>query len=256
MYTQVVKKNTPYEVLYKDESIVAVNKRSGLLVAADRYDSTAPRLDLELEKEFGHLFALHRIDKDTSGAVIYGRTQEAHREISLQFQNRKVKKVYHALVNGRPTWKEHKEEARLLPDGDSQHRTVVNKRQGKPSVTNFKVLAICPPYAWIEACPITGRTHQIRAHLWANGISIVCDPLYGGNQKPVRLSEIKRSWRGDPYEERPLLERLALHAYQLEIIHPVSQEPLIITAPYPRDLDAVRKQLSKIYSQDPLVSNE
>ena len=68
----------------------------------------------------------------------------------------------------------------------------------------------------------------------------------------MRLSEIKRSWRGDPFEERPLLERLGLHAYQLTVTHPVSQEKITFTAPYPRDLDAVRKQLAKIHGQDPL----
>ena len=252
-YTDLVKKNTPYDILYCDDALVAVSKRSGLLVAQDRYDVTAPRLDLELEKEFGRLFALHRIDKDTSGVVVYARTQEAHRAVSLQFQNRQVEKIYHALVNGRPAWKTHHEEARLLPDGDAFHRTIVHKRQGKTSVTDFTVLAICPPYTWIEARPITGRTHQIRAHLWENGLSIVCDPLYGGNQKPVRLSEIKRSWRGDPFEERPLLNRLGLHAYQLTLTHPESQEAISFTAPYPRDLDAVRKQLAKIHGQDPLA---
>lgn len=247
-----MKKNVPYEVLYSDESMVAVSKRAGLLVAADRYDPAAPRLDVELEREFGRLFALHRIDKDTSGVVLYARTQEAHRSLSMQFQNRQVEKIYHALIYGRPLWKTHHEDSRLLPDGDAMHRTVVNRRQGKPSVTDFRVLAICPPYTWIEARPVTGRTHQIRAHLWASKLSIVCDPLYGGNQKPVRLSEIKRSWRGDPFEERPLLSRLGLHAYQLTVIHPASQQKMTLTAPYPRDLEALRKQLAKICGQDPL----
>ena len=122
LYTKDVKKNNPYKVLYCDDSLVAVSKRSGLLVAQDRYDLAAPRLDLELEKEFGNLFALHRIDKDTSGVVVYARTPEAHRTVSLQFQNRQVEKIYHALINGRPTWKTRREEARLLPDGDAQHR--------------------------------------------------------------------------------------------------------------------------------------
>lgn len=256
LYTEDVKKNNPYEVLYCDDSLVAVSKRSGLLVAQDRYDPTVPRLDLELEREFGNLFALHRVDKDTSGVVVYARTPEAQRTVSLQFQSRQIEKVYHALINGRPAWKTHHEEARLLPDGDAQHRTIVHKRRGKPSVTDFKVLAICPPYTWLEARPVTGRTHQIRAHLWENGLSIVCDPLYGGNQKPVRLSEIKRSWRGDPFEERPLLNRLGLHAYQLTLTHPISGEKITFTAPYPRDLDAVRKQLSKIHGQNPLVFHE
>ena len=247
-----MKQIPPYTVLYNDDAIIAVNKRSGLLVAADRYDTTAARLDLELEKEFGKLFALHRIDKDTSGIVLYAKTAEAHKNISLQFQEHKVQKIYHALVNGRPTWKTLHEEIKLIPDGDSNHRTITNKKMGKPSVTDFCVLAICPPYIWIEARPITGRTHQIRAHLLANKLSIVCDPLYGGNQKPVRLSEIKRSWRGDPFEERPLLSRLALHAYSLTISHPLTQEKITFKAPYPKDLDAVRKQLAKLTGEDPL----
>ena len=79
-------KTTPsYTVIYSDDEIVVLNKKSGLLVAADRYDAEAPRLDLLAEKEFGSLFAVHRIDKDTSGIVIYAKTPEAHRNISMQF---------------------------------------------------------------------------------------------------------------------------------------------------------------------------
>jgi len=248
-----MKKIPPYTVIHADDAIVVVNKKSGLLVAADRYDLTAPRLDTEVEKEFGKIYAVHRIDKDTSGIVIYARNSEAHKNLSLQFQERTVKKTYHALVNGRPAWQTLHTDLKLIPDGDSHHRTIVNKKQGKYSVTDFTLLGICPPYAWIEANPITGRTHQIRAHLNANGLSIVCDPLYGGNEKPVRLSEIKRSWRGDPYEERPLLSRLALHAYKLEILHPITHEKMIFTATYPKDMDSVRKQLYKLYNVDPLA---
>lgn len=242
----------PYEVLYSDDSIAVLSKRSGLLVAADRYDSDAPRLDVEAVREFGELFAVHRIDKDTSGIVIYARSREAQRSLSVQFQERTVEKVYHALVHGRPSWQTLTVDLFLQPDGDALHRTLVNKRRGKPSVTDFELLCVCPPYSWIEARPLTGRTHQIRAHLKANGMSIVCDPLYGGSTRPVLLSEIKRSWRGDPYEERPLLERLALHAYRLTVAHPVTGERMTFTAPYPRDLDAVRKQLAKLHKADPL----
>ena len=96
-------KITPdYTVLYNDEHIVVLNKRSGLLIAADRYDEDAPRLDLAAEKEFGKLYAVHRIDKDTSGCVIYAKTPEAHRSLSMQFENREVQKIYHCLCNGRP----------------------------------------------------------------------------------------------------------------------------------------------------------
>ncbi|AEE17549.1 RluA family pseudouridine synthase [Treponema brennaborense] len=249
-----MKQQTSYTVLYGDDSIVVLNKRSGLLVAADRYDPDAPRLDTAASDEFGKLYAVHRIDKDTSGIVIYARTAEAHRVLSLQFQNREVEKVYHALVNGRPAWQSLHVDLKLIPDGDARHRTVVNKREGKSAVTDFTLLGVCPPYSWIEARPETGRTHQIRAHLAANGLGIVCDPLYSGNQKPVRLSEIKRSWNGDPDDERPLLARLALHAYRLTVTHPETGERMTFTAPYQRDMDAVRKQLTKLYGTDPLTA--
>ena len=244
-------KNIDYKVIYSDESMVVLNKRSGILIAADRYNPDAPRLDVLAEKEFGKLYAVHRIDKDTSGLIIYARTPEAQRNISMQFEKREVKKIYHALVYGHPLWQELHVDLPLLPDGDIRHRTVVNKRFGKPSVTDFKLLGICGGFSWIEARPQTGRTHQIRVHLAENGVSIVCDPLYSGNQKPIRLSEIKHKWNGNKEEEQPLLSRLALHAYKITLNHPVTGESVSFTADYPKDMDATRKQLAKIFGVDP-----
>ena len=253
-YTYCRMKQVPdYTVVFADDDIVVLNKRSGLSIAADRYDPDAPRLDLAAQKEFGTLYAVHRIDKDTSGIIIYAKNLEAHKTLSMQFQERTIEKIYHCLVNGHPLWQDLQVKLPLQPDGDDRHRTVVNRRFGKPSVTSFHCIGCCGPYAWIEARPHTGRTHQIRVHLTANDLSIVCDPLYGGNQKPVRLSDIKRNWHGDTYEERPLLDRLALHAYRITITHPRTGEPMTFTAPYPRDLDAVRKQLAKIFKVDPLA---
>lgn len=244
--------NSYYTTIHADDDIVVLNKKSGLLIAADRYNPEAPRLDLEAEKEFGRLYAVHRIDKDTSGIVVYARNPEAHKSLSMQFEKRDVKKTYHALVYGHPVWENLTVDLKLLPDGDARHRTVVDKRIGKPSVTVFRNIGSCGPYSWIEAKPLTGRTHQIRVHLNANSLQIVCDPLYGGNQKPVRLSEIKRKWNGDETEERPLLSRLALHAYRISFSHPKSGEQVTFEAPYPKDMEATRKQLAKIFHVDPL----
>ena len=245
-------KNTDYSVIYSDDDIVVLNKRSGLLIAADRYDPDAPRLDLIAQEEFGKLYAVHRIDKDTSGLIVYARTSEAQRDLSMQFEKREVHKVYHALVYGHPLWQDLNVKLPLQPDGDARHRTVVNKKFGKPSETDFHNFGACGPYSWIEARPLTGRTHQIRVHLAENGFSIVCDPLYGGNQKPLRLSEIKKKWNGDEYEERPLLSRLALHAYKIEFTHPKTGEKVTFTAPYPKDMEATRKQLAKLFGVDPV----
>lgn len=237
----------PYSTIYADDSFVVLNKRSGLLVAADRYDEDAPRLDLTAEKEFGKLFAVHRIDKDTSGLIIYARTAEAHKAFSAQFENREVKKIYHCLVRGRVSWDTLHVDLPLLPDGDSRHRTTVNHAKGKPSVTDFRLLANCGAFSWLEAMPLTGRTHQIRVHLAANDLFIVCDAIYSRNQKPVRLSDIKKRYRGDVHEEEPLLSRLALHAYQITVAHPITAEKLTFTAPYQKDMEVTRKQLGKIY---------
>lgn len=241
-----------YSTIYSDEDIIVLNKRSGILIAADRYNPDAPRLDLLAQEEFGKLYAVHRIDKDTSGIIIYARNLQAQRNLSMQFENRQVNKTYHALVYGHPLWEDLHVDLKLKPDGDNRHRTVVDKKFGKPSITDFHNFGSCGPYSWIEAKPKTGRTHQIRVHLAANGLSIVCDPLYSGNQKPLRLSEIKKKWNGDEDEERPLLSRLALHAYKIEISHPKSGEKMIFTASYPKDMEASRKQIAKIFDVDPL----
>lgn len=250
-------KQTPtFTVLYQDDHIVAVNKSSGLLVAADRWDPDAPRLDLLASKELctgnGRLYAVHRIDKDTSGIVLYAKTEEAHRIISMAFENREVEKTYHALVHGRPGWDSLEVDIPLRIDGDSKHRTVKDKHKGKDSRTLFNYLGSCGPFSWIEAKPITGRTHQIRVHLLLSDLTIVCDPLYG-KAEPLLLSQIKRKWHGDELEERPLLDRLGLHAYKMRIAHPATGEMIEFIAPYPKDLDTTRKQLAKIFRTDPLA---
>ena len=251
-----MKQTLDYTVIYNDDDIVVLNKRSGLLIAADRYDPEAPRLDLLAEQEFGKLYAVHRIDKDTSGIVIYAKNPDAHRNLCMQFENREVHKTYHCLVWGHPLWTDETVNLKLLPDGDSRHRTTINSRFGKPSVTEFHNIGSCGPFSWIEAKPLTGRTHQIRAHLQAINFSIVCDPLYSGNQKPVKLSDFKKKYNGDTEEEKPLLSRLALHAYKLEITHPKTGEKMTFTAPYQKDMDALRKQLAKIFKVDPLSQEE
>lgn len=249
-----MKKYVPYTVIHSDDDIVVFNKTSGLLVAGDRYDKDAPRLDLLAEKEFGKLLAVHRIDKDTSGLIVYAKNPDAHRNLSMQFENREVTKIYHAIIYGRPSWKEHTVDLPLQPDGDEKHRTVINKRFGKKAITEFKLLGSCGQFSWIEARPLTGRTHQIRAHLGESKLSIVCDPLYGGNQKPIRLSEIKRNWKGDSLEEKPLLNRLALHAYQISFVHPSTGEKVCYTAPYWKDMESVRNQFEKIFGVNPLTN--
>ncbi len=248
-----MKQVSNFTIVYEDDDVLVVNKKSGLLVAKDRYDNESPRLDKELEKTYGTIFALHRIDKEASGLVVYARNAESHTELSNQFKNNNVKKTYHALIYGRPFWDNYSLELCLLCDGDSKHRTVVNKKSRKLYKTEFRSFGSAGPYTWLEAITFSECIGQVRAALLENKLSIVCDSLYGGNQKPVRLSEIKRSYHGDVFEERPLLSRLALHLYKIEFTHPKTKEEVCFTAPYFKDMDSVRKQLAKLFRTDPLA---
>mgnify|MGYP005837810625 CR=1 FL=1 len=187
---------------------------------------------------------VHRIDKETSGVVLFAKTEEAFRGLSLQFQERTLTKIYHALVEGRPGWVEQNCDVPLRVDGDRRHRTIVH-REGKPSRTFLKVLETFRGFALVEAQPKTGRTHQIRVHLSYLGHPIVGDALYRGGEG-LFLSAFKRGYVANVLgTEKPLIRRTALHALSLEFTHPRTGEHLRFEAPYPKDLAIALKQLRR-----------
>jgi RluA family pseudouridine synthase len=245
-------KQSPFSLIYEDDRIIAVNKAPGSAEGGARWDPSRDRLDrlilpclAEGEGWGGRIFVVHRIDRDTSGLVVFAKTEETHRELSGAFEARTIKKRYYAVVHGRPPWGERTCDLALVPNGNKQHHTTIDKYRGKNSLTRFRLLGSAGNYSILEALPETGRTHQIRVHLAALGHPIVCDELYG-TVKPVYLSAIKRGWRGDPFKEKPLLARLGLHALELSL--PGFGEAaggLRLEAPLPRDMAALINQMRK-----------
>jgi RluA family pseudouridine synthase len=235
----------PLPVLFSDDSLLAIDKPSGILSIPDHWDPEVPDAVTELRAAWGKLFVVHRLDKDTSGVLLFARSAEAHKSLSEAFESRSVAKVYRALVRGSPAWDETICELPLMPDGDRLHRTVATAHHGKRSVTAFAVIARYKDCALVEAKPETGRTHQVRVHLASLGHPCLCDRLYGDGD-PLLLSKLKRRWKGDPFDERPLLDRAALHALSAEFPHPLSGSALRIEAPLPKDMRATIAQLEKL----------
>jgi RluA family pseudouridine synthase len=236
---------SPLLVLFSDDALLAIDKPSGLLSIPDHWDPDVPDAVSELKAAWGKLFVVHRLDKDTSGVLFFARSPEAHKSLSESFESRSVEKTYRALVRGVPTWDEISCDLALMPDGDRLHRTLVSAHHGKKSLTAFVVIARYKDSALVEARPETGRTHQVRVHLASVGHPCLCDPLYGDGD-PLLLSKLKRRWKGDPFAERPLLARAALHALSAEFPHPATGAALKVEAPLPKDMKAAISQLEKL----------
>lgn len=232
-------------ILREDADLIFVDKPAGLLSIPDRFDPTLPSVKSFLEQKTGEkIFVVHRIDRETSGCMVFAKNEEAHRHLSIQFQEHIAGKFYVGLVNGRLT-----EEAGTIDVAIVEHPTQPGKmavaKKGKASRTDYRVVEQWPLYALVQFRIFTGRTHQIRVHMQSIGHPLLCDPLYG-DAKPFFLSSVKRKFNLSKAEEeeRPLLSRLALHAYRLVVESPQGEE-ISVEAPLPKDLNAVVQQLRK-----------
>ncbi len=234
------------EILFEDENYVVVNKPGGLLSIPDRFDTTIPNVLQELRKQYNQILTVHRIDRYTSGALCFAKNELSHRHLSMQFENHTVEKTYLALVHGR-TPEQGEINYRIFEDPRKPGRMDCSPTFGKPALTRFKTItSFDSDFSWVEVYPETGRTHQIRVHMLAIGHPLAVDELYG-NPDGLFLSAIKRKYKQGKFtdEEKPLIDRLTLHASKI-IFKNVHDEKLItVEAPLPKDLSAVLKQLSK-----------
>lgn len=244
------------EIIYQDQHVVAVNKPAGLASIPGRGedDSLLEQLARELKLPASgeadpRVRVVHRLDKDTSGVIIFALNVEAQRYLSHQFQNNTVTKEYVAIVMGRPPAEEGEIDAPIAPDRQRVGAMKVDKK-GKPARTLWKVEGMYRGLSVVRAFPKTGKTHQIRVHLKHIGHPLAVDPLYGpekseGEVAGLLLSSFKRGYRlGKWQEERPLISRLTLHAEKLMLQLP-GGVPLTVTAPLPKDMRATINMLEK-----------
>jgi RluA family pseudouridine synthase len=235
------------DIIYKDDHILIINKPAGLSVLPEGWEPDAPYLVKMLEEEYkdpstgshrpddlsgGRVWVVHRLDKYTSGVLVFALNAEAHRSLNIQFEKHETEKVYRAITVGAPPWKERITKFPLRVNVGHKHRTMVDNKNGVRSETKFKVLnwvQISPELAegaaLVEARPMTGRTHQIRVHAYALGYPLLGDILYSA-------------------PETEIIARPALHAHSLTFNHPLSNERVSFTAPYPSDFKKALKLLT------------
>lgn len=227
-------------ILFENDDIIVVNKPP-FLSSLDEREGGEINL-LRLAKNYlVDAQICHRLDKETSGALIIAKNPEAYRLVSIQFEKRQVKKVYHAIIDGTHIFENLMIDLPILNVGKGN--VTISRQEGKRAETWFNSLKYFKHYTLVECRPVTGRMHQIRIHLATQRASIAGDEMYKG--KPVLLSELKRKYHlGKDQEELPIMKRFALHAYEITFkIN--SEEEITVNAPYPKDFEILLKLLEK-----------
>jgi len=240
-------KNEP-EIIFENDQFVAVNKPFGILTIPDRYDETLVSLHKSLEKKYQKIYTVHRLDKETSGIILFAKNEASHKYLSGLFERRVIQKFYLGFVCGSLQNKNGIIDEPLLEHPVSKGRMMINKK-GKPSITEYEAIEDYGLYSLLKFQIHSGRTHQIRVHMKHIGHPIVCDEIYG-SAEPILLSSFKKKYKLSQHddEERPILNRLALHSYQLIFIDD-SGVQYNLKAELPKDMRALLQQLDKYNSK-------
>lgn len=232
----------PDLIAYEDQDYLFINKPPYQAALHERQPGNAPLSLLEMGRDYHpDLSPCHRLDKETSGVMAFAKHQEAYRHMAIQFQEREVTKVYHAVVEG---VQDFEDTAVMLPLYARRNGTaMIDKGRGKEAITIYKTLQPFTHHTLVACMPITGRMHQIRIHLAYLQAPIVMDETYGG--RPLYLSQIKRHFNlKKGQEEKPLIQRVALHAKYLRYTGLDGKENTV-EVDYPKDIRALLNQLEK-----------
>jgi 23S rRNA pseudouridine1911/1915/1917 synthase len=234
------------EILFENDEFIALNKPAGLLSVPDRTQSVPSLKDLLIQK-FQHIYTVHRLDRETSGVIVFAKTPEVHQHLSLIFQERQVEKIYNGIVWGVPISPKGNIEL-PIQEHPAKNGTMIVHRKGKTASTGYEVIEDFVRYALLKFNLYTGRTHQIRVHMKESGHPILCDPLYGDG-KPVFVSSLKKNYNHSGFdEEKPILSRLALHAAKLGFTD-TNGKRYTFEAEMPKDLRALLSQMRKNLSK-------
>ena len=230
------------DIILDNDKFVAVNKPSGLLSIPDRLGQEVSLKDI-LKEKYGSIYTVHRLDRDTSGIIVFAKTEESHKVLSLLFEGREMEKYYVGLVYGNMMTPKGSIDAAIM-EHPGKTTKMVTHIKGKTSLTDYEALESFRQYSWVQFRIHTGRTHRIRVHMQHIGHPIVCDEIYG-DPKPILLSSLKKNFKLSRIaeEERPILARLALHSYRLRFT--LGGETFDLEAEVPKDLRALLAQLRK-----------
>ena len=209
--------DTGLEIIYQDDYLLALNKPAGLLSVPGNTEQKQDSLASRVQKEFPDALTVHRLDMCTSGIMLMALGKDAHRQLSMMFEQRKIKKRYVAIVDGKPEPPAGEINLPLITDWPNRPKQKIDHEIGKPSCTRFKVISFDDEdnSSRVELEPVTGRSHQLRVHMQTQGHTILGDKLYA----PKILQEKS--------------ERLLLHAALLEFIHPFTKKHICIECEAP-----------------------
>ncbi len=227
-------------LLFETDNVLVINKPP-LLSTLDERSGMGLSLIKLVKDALPDAQICHRLDKETSGAIVIAKNPETYRHISMQFEKRTVDKLYHAIIQGIHHFEDKKIDLPILNLGKSN--VAIDRKEGKKAVTIFQSVTYFKHYTLVACKPITGRMHQIRIHLASQKAVIAGDELYGG-VFPY-LSTIKKGYRLSKNEvEQPLMRRFALHARQISF-KDLDDTLLTVEAPYPKDFATFIKMLEK-----------
>ena len=232
------------EIIFENSELLVLNKPSGLLSIPDR-EGKELSLKVILTEQYGKIYTVHRLDRDTSGIIVFAKDENTHKELSEAFETRTVEKYYLGLVAGSLPVKSKLIDAAIM-EHPVKRGTMIIHAKGKPSITEYEVVEDFGKLSLVQFRIHTGRTHQIRVHMKNEGHPIVVDEIYG-DPAGIKLSAFKKNYNLSKYEEeeKPILGRLGLHAWKL-VLPLASGEKLSLEAPMPKDMRALVQQLTKL----------